>query len=46
VGEDLEFEFVGVGHATSDDRVFDRFFSVEDLVDAFFAGDTFGVVAV
>jgi hypothetical protein len=45
-GEDLEFEFVVVGHAASVEGVFDRLFAVEDLVDAFFAGDALGMVAV
>lgn len=46
MGEDLEFEFVGVGHAASDDRVFDRSFTVKDLVNLFFAGNAVAVVAV
>jgi hypothetical protein len=37
---------VVVGHAASVEGVFDRLFAVEDLVDAFFAGDALGVVAV
>lgn len=45
-GEDLEFEAIVGGHAASIEGVFDRLFAEEDLVNALFAGDAFGVVAV
>lgn len=45
-GEDLEFEGVVGGHAASIEGVFDRLFTVENLVNALFAGDALGVVAV